>query len=182
LAFSPLSSGTPYFGYNTQPINASAAIEYTGLTDLILSLKFASFLGDPTHSIDLTPQSQRAKGCSLNAKTQDSSGCSRTYFLPGESVVVMPELLGNGSFPDTDIILASDHRGYLLNFNAGNSSMEFNSTQDCRTYSSRYFGFQAGAIRLCVANSRPNELQARKISNSYSSARTKTNTKPKQVL
>lgn len=179
MAFSPLSSGTPYFGYDNQPINASVAVEYTGLTDLILSSKFSGFLGDPTYSVDLTPQSQRAKGCGLNAQTQDSSGCNRTYFLPGESVVVMPELLADGGFPDADIILASDHRGYLLNFNAGNSSTEFNSTQDCRTYSSRYFGFKAGAIRLCVVNSSPNELQARKMSHSYSSANTKTNTKPK---
>jgi hypothetical protein len=75
LAFSPVSSQKPYFGYGNQPINASMAPEYTGFSDLILSWKFASFLGDPARSIELTPQSERAKVCGLNADAQDPSGC-----------------------------------------------------------------------------------------------------------
>jgi hypothetical protein len=129
----------------------------------MLSWKFSGFLGDPTRSIDLTPQSEQAKVCGLNAKNQASSGCNRTYFIPGESLIVMPDLLVDESSPDADTILASDHRGYLLNFNTGNSTTEFNSTRDCRTYSSRLWGFQAGAIHLCVGNSSPNELEARKL-------------------
>lgn len=163
LAFSPLSSATPYFGYDIYPMNASSAWEYTGFTDLTLSTKFSAFLGDATRSVDLTPQSEQTKACGLNANAQDSSGCNRTYFVAGETVLVMPELVGNASSPDADIILASDHRGYLLNFNAGNSSTVFNSTRDCRTYSSRFWGIHAGAIRLCVGNSGPNELEARKF-------------------
>jgi hypothetical protein len=163
MAFSPVSSEAPYFGYDNQPMNASVAAEYTGFTDLLLSWKFATFLADPAHSIDLTLQSERVKRCSLNANSQDSSGCNRTYFIAGESLLVMPELVTNANFPDADIILASDHRGYLLNFNAGDSGTEFNSSQECRTYSGRYFGAQAGAIRLCVGNSSPNELEARRF-------------------
>lgn len=168
LAFSTVSSGTQYLGYGNQPMNATAAAEFTGFADLVLSWKFAGFLRDPAHSVDLTPQSERAKVCGLNASAKDSSGCNQTYFIAGESAFVMPELIVDASSPDADIILASDHRGYLLNFNAGNSSTEFNSTRDCRTYSSRYLGAQAGAIRLCVGNSSPNELEARKlIAHSY---------------
>ena len=141
-------------------MNASVAAEYTGFTDLLLSWKFAGFLTDPTHSVDLTPQSEMAQPCILDANSQDSSGCNRTYFMPGESVLAMPELVANASFPDADIILASDHRGYLLNFNAGSSDTEFNSSQECRTYSGRFLGVQPGAIRLCVGNLGPNELEA----------------------
>jgi hypothetical protein len=177
LAFSPIPSETTYLGYDNQPMNASVAVEYTGFTDLLLSWKFASFLGDPTRSIDLTPESERAKVCGLNADTQDSSGCNRTYFIPGENTLVMPELVSNASFPNADIILASNHRGFLLNFNAGNSTTEFDATSECRTYSSRYFGVQAGAVRLCVSNSSPNELEARKITYSYSSATRKSKAK-----
>jgi hypothetical protein len=144
-------------------MNASSASEYTGFTDLVLSWKFAGFLGDPTRSVDLTPDTERAKACGLNANAQASSGCNRTYFVAGENMLVMPELVQDASFPDADIILATDHRGFLLNFNTGNSSTVFNSTRDCRVYSSRYLGFQAGAIRLCVGNSSPNELEARKL-------------------
>lgn len=144
-------------------MNASSAPEYTGFTDLVLSANFAGFLGDPARSVDLTPDSERGKVCGLNANARDSSGCNRTYFLAGESMAVMPELVRDASFPDADIILASDHRGFLLNFSAGNSSTKFNATRDCRTYGSRYLGFQAGAIRLCVGNSSPNEVEARKF-------------------
>lgn len=150
-------------------MNASMAAEYTGFSDLMLSWKFASFLGDPTLSIDLTPQNERARICGLNANAQDVSGCHRTYFIAGESLLVTPELIANASFPAADIILASHHQGSLLDFNAGDSTTEFNSTRDCRTYSSRYLGAQAGAIRLCVNNFSPNELEARKMVHSYSS-------------
>jgi hypothetical protein len=73
-------------------------------------------LGDPGHSIDLTPQSERAKVCGLNANAKDSSGCNQMYFIAGENAFVMPELIVDASSPNADIILASDHRGYLLNF------------------------------------------------------------------
>jgi hypothetical protein len=172
-----VSSENPYFGYGSQPMNASIAAEYTGFSDLMLSWKFASFLGDPALSIDLTPQSERAKVCGLNADAQSPSGCHRTYFIAGENSLVTPDLVADASFPSADIILASDHRGYLLHFNTGDSTTEFNATRDCRTYSSRYLGAQGGAIRLCVGNSSPNELEARKIVHSYSSATRKSKTK-----
>ena len=160
MAFSPVSSSSQYYGYNLQPMNASVAAEYTGFTDLVLSWKFEDFLRDTTRSVDLTPPSERLIPCGLNA--QDSSGCNHTYFLPGEDILVMPEMISDASFPDADVLLATDHRGYLLNFKAGSSSTVFNATQNCRTYSSRYLGFQAGAIHFCAANSSPNELEARK--------------------
>jgi hypothetical protein len=117
-------------------MNATSALEYTSFTDLVLSWKFAGFLGDPTRSVDLTPDNERGKVCGLNVNAQDSLGCNRTFFVAGDNMLVMPELVRDASFPEADVILASDHRGFLLNFNAGNSSAVFNSTRDCRTYSS----------------------------------------------
>lgn len=149
-------------------MNASVALEYTGFTDLMLSWGFASFLGDPGRSVQLTPQSDMAKVCSLNAGAQDTSGCHRTYFVAGDSLFVVPELLVDESVPDADIILTTNHRGYLLDFNAGDSTKNFNETSECRTYSSRYLSFQVGAVRLCVGNSGPSELEARKKAHPYS--------------
>ncbi|KAH8590742.1 hypothetical protein B0O99DRAFT_300340 [Bisporella sp. PMI_857] len=163
LAFSPVSFRKPYFGYANQPMNASVASEYTGFSDLLLSWKFSSFLGDPARSIDLTPEAERAKVCGLNADALDQSGCHRTYFLSGESMFIMPELVVDASFPDANIVLVRNHRGYLLDFNTGDSTTEFDAAQECRTYSSRYLGAQAGAIRLCVSNSSSNELEARLV-------------------
>jgi hypothetical protein len=182
LAFSPVSSGTSYFGYDIQPMNVSMVLESVGMTDLMLSWKFGGFLEDTTRSIDLTPQSSEAKVCAFNADAQDQPGCNRTFFLAMESVLVFPELFANSSFPDADIILASDHRGYLLNFKVGNSTTEFNTTSECRTYSSRYWGVQAGAIRLCVGNTSPNELEASKIFHLYSSILRKIKAKERKVL
>jgi hypothetical protein len=168
LAFSSASSSQSYFGYPLQSMNASVTSEYTGFSDLFLSAGFAGFLADSQHSIDLTPESEKIKACGLNTAVQESSGCHRTYFVAGDALVIAPDLLIDSSLPEADTIFASDHRGFLLNFNTGSSSTEFNATQECRTYSSRYLGIQAGAVRLCVANSSPNELEARKLFNSAS--------------
>ncbi len=143
-------------------MNATMAPEYTGFTDLLLSWKFAGFVSDSTHSVDLTPDSERAKPCGLEADSGDTSGCRRRYLLAGESVLVTPDLVTNASFPDVDLILASNHQSYILDFDAGDPQTKFDPTQECRVYSSRWLGVQAGAIRFCVGNTTPNELQARK--------------------
>jgi hypothetical protein len=162
LAFSMETSQQTYSGFNMEPMNASMAGEYIGLSDLMLSTKSTSFLGDPASTVDLSPPGDIAQGCGLNGGEQGTSSCRRRYFIPGISLVVTPELVGTADFPQADTILASHHRGYLLEFDAGDSSMKFDADQDCRTYSGRYLGFKAGAIRLCVGSSGPNELQARK--------------------
>jgi hypothetical protein len=151
-----------YMGYDMQPMNASMAVEYLGFSDLMLSSNFGSFLNSAIRSVDLTPQSEFTAFCGLNAAAQDSgSGCRRRYFVAGESLFVAPDLLNDASFPKADTILASNHRGFLLDFDAGDSSMRFDTVKECRTYSSRYYGAVAGAVRLCVGSSGPNELQAR---------------------
>jgi len=162
LAFSTESSQKPYMGYYMNPMNASMAVEYLGISDLVLSSKFSSFLDDTSRSIDLTSKMEPQKTCGLNAGGQDTSGCHRRYFIPGEMLYVAPDLLNDPSHPSADTIILSNHQGFLFDFDAGDSAMEFDMNRDCRTYSSRYFGAEVGAIRLCVGSSSSNELQARK--------------------
>jgi hypothetical protein len=163
LAFSPVPSETPYLGYSMQPMNASMAMEYIGLSDLVLSARLSGFLGDSTRSIDLTPSSERAKPCGLNGATQSMAGssCKRTYFVPGQILAIAPELLFDASFPAADTTLTKNHQGFLLEFDTGDSSLEFDAARECRTYSGRYFGVTTGAVRLCVGDSGLNGLQAR---------------------
>jgi hypothetical protein len=76
---------------------------------------------------------------------------------------IMPEILGNPGHPDAGIFLASNHRGHLLRFETGDPVLNFNDKDECRVFSGRYWGFSVGAIRLCVANTAENEVQARLV-------------------
>lgn len=143
-------------------MNASMAPEYTGFTDLLFSWRFGSFLSDPLSSVDLTPERERSKPCELKADAGDTLGCRRRYLVPGESLFVVPELVTNASFPEVDVILVSNHRSYLLDFDVGDANRTFDPVKECRVYSSRWLGVAAGAVRICAGNSAPNELQGRK--------------------
>lgn len=163
LAFSAETRQKPYMGHYIHPMNSSMAIEYLGFSDLVLSSKLSGFLQDPLHSVELGTTTQQ-QTCILNANGQGSSDCHRRYFIPGDVLIAAPHIVNDASFPGADIIMANEHQGLLLDFDAGDSTMEFNMTSECRTYSSRYLGFEAGAIHLCVGRSGPTELQARLVS------------------
>ncbi len=139
------------------------AMEYLGISDLVLAGNFQAFMHNPGHIIDLSPPGEGESFCSLNHPGGDKpSNCRRRYFIAGDPLIITPELLNDASFPAADIILASNHRGFLLEFDSGDSSMRFNGTSECRSYFSRYWWTQIGGVRLCVGSSGPNELQARR--------------------
>lgn len=160
LAFSAETRQKAYMGHYIHPMNSSMATEYLGFSDLVLSSKLSGFLQDALLSVELGTTTQ-PQTCILNANEQGTSDCHRRYFVPGDVLVAAPDILNDASFPGADIIMANEHQGLLLDFDAGDSTREFNMTSECRTYSSRYLGFAAGAIHLCVGRSGPTELQAR---------------------
>lgn len=162
LAFTPIESQPTYFGFGNVDMNGTIGLEYTGFSDLLLSWKFSGFLQDPNHSVDLTPPSDSARVCGLATDSRLTGGCPRSYFIPGELVMIAPDIVLNSSFPEADVVLLNNHRGYVLDFDVGNFEADFDPVRDCRIYTSRYLGVQAGALRLCVWNSGSNELQIRK--------------------
>ncbi|KAK0721886.1 hypothetical protein B0T26DRAFT_769792 [Lasiosphaeria miniovina] len=165
IAFTEEPSQPPYLGYDLQPMNASVAVEYFGFSDLVLTANPGAFLHNPARSVDLSQQGEDASLCRLNADSQGQrTGCHRSYFIAGESVFMTPDLINDASFPKAEIIYAPNRRGFLLEFDAGDSTTRFDPEKECRTYSSRYWGARAGAVRLCVGSSGPNELQARLVS------------------
>jgi len=152
-------------GYAMHPMNASMAVEYLGFSDLVLTANPASFLHTSSRSINLSPPGEHESFCRLNAPTPEGRGdCHRSYFMPGENLFATPELMNDPSFPKANVILATNHRGFVLDFDAGDSSTRFDPVNECRTYWSRYWWAPAGAVRLCVGSSGPNELQARMLS------------------
>ncbi|KAK3373061.1 hypothetical protein B0T24DRAFT_666387 [Lasiosphaeria ovina] len=165
IAFTEEPSQPPYLGYDLQPMNASIAVEYLSFSDLVLTANLGAFLHNPARSVDLSSQGEDASLCRLNADSQGQrTGCHRSYFIAGESVFMTPELINDAGFPKAEIIYAPNRRGFQLDFDAGDSTTRFDPVTECRTYSSRYWGAKAGAVRLCVGNSGPNELQARLVS------------------
>jgi hypothetical protein len=143
-------------------MNSSMAVEFLGLTDLLLTSGFTNFLGDPLSTVDLTPPAISTAPCRINYELQGAeSNCKRRYFLPGPKMFIAPELTTDQRFPTADIVLVTNHQGFLLDFDAGDSKMKFDPVTNCRVYSGRYWGEIVGATRLCVGNSNPNQLQAR---------------------
>ncbi|KAK4442372.1 hypothetical protein QBC34DRAFT_444245 [Podospora aff. communis PSN243] len=164
LSFSPEKSQDPYLGYSMHSMNASMAVEYLGFSDLVLSANPASFLHNAARTVNLSPPGERDTFCRLNTNDDGDSGdCHRSYFMAGESLFMTPGLINDASFPKASIILTTNHRGFQLEFDAGDSGTRFNPVNECRTFSSRYWGAPAGAVRLCVGSSGPNELQARVV-------------------
>lgn len=144
----------PVPGYGMVPINPTAAVEFTGFADLLISSKYSRFLNDPFQSIDLTPPNMReTAACDLmRPPPEHSAACKRTYFFPGESLFIAPTLRASTAFPDADTMVMTDHRGYLFEYDAGDPNYKFDSENDCHTYSSRFLGVDVGAVTLCVAN------------------------------
>jgi len=151
-------------------MNASMAVEYIGLTDLVITAKFAAFLGDPSRSVNLKPAGDRDSVCRLNAAAVPDddrpTDCTRRYWVPSTAMSTVPDLVANSSWPKADSILLTRHRGLLLEYDAGDSRSVFDATQDCRQYSSRYWGNAEHAVRLCVSNPRPNVVEARGLTES----------------
>ncbi|KAH8880898.1 hypothetical protein GQ53DRAFT_832908 [Thozetella sp. PMI_491] len=160
MAFTPQDSGNSQLGFGMNGINGSVAGEFTGLTDLMFSWQHASFLSNPVQGVDLTPPDVQIRSCNLGLGSNDDSGCQRSYFFPGSTIFLSPELVGNAIYPEAPVLLATDHTGYILEFDAGNVSLEFDPLLDCRIYSSRMYTFAIGAIRLCMKSTATNEVQA----------------------
>jgi len=150
-----------------QPMNASMALEYIGLTDLVITAKFSGFLGDPSRSVDLKPAGERDSVCALNADVAPGddrpSDCVRRYWVPSTAITTVPELVIDPRWPKADSILLSRHQGLLLEYDAGDSRAVFDVVRDCREYSSRYWGNAEHVVRLCVANPGPNVVEAREF-------------------
>ncbi|KAK3380745.1 hypothetical protein B0T24DRAFT_697447, partial [Lasiosphaeria ovina] len=162
--FTSISIDTPYKGFGIHPMNSTTAGEYLGFTDMLFGSKFSSFVDGPSRSIDLTPEDLRSQRCGLNAAgLSDNSGCHREYFVAGEAIFIMPETRNDLRYPDAGVFLVENHRGLLVRYGAGDPNVEFNETTNCRVYSGRYWGFQIGAIQLCVANTAPNEVHSRLV-------------------
>ena len=151
-------------------MNARWAVEYLGTADVILGSKLDAFLHSSFRSIDLTPESFRSKPCLLSAEENgkdpsdsDRSGCHSEYFLAGELMFVIPEALNDPNHSGAGVLLAENHRGLYLQFEAGRPNVSFNSTRDCRVYHGRYWGIDIGANLLCVVNTAPNQVNASKL-------------------
>ena len=166
LAFTSEAAQEPYLGFPMQSMNASMALEYVGLTDLILTAKFAGFLGDPTRSVNLKSPGEDDSVCALNAEAQPGddrrSDCVRRYWVPGTAISTIPDLISDPRWPKADSIVLPRHTGLLLEYDSGDSRTVFDSARDCRSYSSRYWGNAEHVVRLCVANPSANVVQARK--------------------
>ena len=150
-----------------EQMNASMALEYVGLTDLVITAKFAGFLGDPTRSVNLKPPGELDSVCTLNAGAQPGedrpSDCVRRYWVPSTAISTVPDLVSDSRWPKADSILLTHHRGLLLEYDAGDSHTVFDPVKDCRGYSSRYWGNSEHLSRLCISNPSPNVVEARKF-------------------
>jgi len=159
MAFDLLEGSTTSLGWGVSLFNASLAKNVSSIADHLVQAELATFLSEPTRSIDITPASLRVIPCSHRPGMENTQNCKRTYFVPGGVELAAPEKQNSPSLNRADVFLAKDQQGYILDFLEGpgvREEWQFEGDKDCEVY-----GFPFGAVHLCLNNAGNNTLHAR---------------------
>lgn len=146
----------PARGYGVGEFNSSLAIILQPLTDALFATRFKDFTSDSDLSIDITEDADRV-ACENPKNSQ--GGCRTSYFIPGGVQNGAPALLNQKGFTSASSfqpILALNQKGYVFDFEDGLDSNSINQylEEDCLK-----FGFNIGAVELCLRNRELHELQ-----------------------
>lgn len=161
LSFRTFDTLTLPFGFGLGPLNATIATALSPLTDVLFGAGFTMFLMDSNHAIDITPVASRRRSCSQGIDVRGGQTCERVVFLVAGLDQVAPQAAMATGFPEADTWVIEDTQGYVLNFTEGNRNWGFDNATECRVYHTAALATTIGAIRLCVKNTAPNNLQAR---------------------
>ena len=149
-------------GFGLGPINTTVAQQLSPLTDVFFGAGFSQFLLDPNHAIDITPAASLQKSCSQGIDVRGGQTCERVVFLAAGIDQVANKVATYANFPEADAWLVEDHQGYVLHYTEGNRNWSFDNDTECRVYYTKLLTTTIGAFMICVKNTTPNQLQARK--------------------
>jgi hypothetical protein len=159
LAFDKSPSSTTSLGWGMTTFNASLAKKISLATDLVIQAQMDMFLSDTSRAVDITPAHLRSIPCTYSPTSFTGVACERTYFMAG--VAFTPSMRNATSVTtETEVILARDQQGYVLNFKEQPGNMSFDLERECEAY-----GFPFAAFALCLRNEENNVLHARRSRN-----------------
>jgi hypothetical protein len=148
-------------GFGLGSLNATATASLFPVTDFLFGASFTLFLLDSNHAIDITPTASREKSCARGIDISAGQTCEQAIYMPAGIDQISSQLAVVADSPNADAWVAEDHQGYVLRFDEGNRSVEFDESTDCRLYETERLSTNLGAILLCVRNSAANVLEAR---------------------
>lgn len=137
--------------YEFRRFNSSAAAVVGNNAQTTYTSAANNFLID-TKVIDLTSIQNPDRSCSSGYDFKRNSVCTRAVFLPITMVAAVDE-----TYPNADLIVVHDVRGYYLDFSPLEATFNFRNTSYCRIY-----GRDVMAAQYCFAPASDGRIAASK--------------------
>lgn len=101
--------------FGVEPFNSSVATQLGVMQDMFFNLGYVSFLSNPLHAIDITPDSARREGCAKGMGLRPDQSCLHRVLITQELQNVNANLpLSHDS--DSQVILSAKQQIYSLDF------------------------------------------------------------------
>lgn len=155
--FDVLEDTPATLGWGMSLFNGTLAQNVSAVADYVVQADLAMFLSQPYRSVDITPPAERVVPCDHIPGQNNTKNCHRIYYMPGGFELAATQDVKN--IIKTEIIVAQDQKGYILDFLEGpdvGEEWSFEAEGGCQVY-----GFPFGAFHLCLRNAGSNTLQAR---------------------
>ncbi|CAO2653937.1 Nn.00g106700.m01.CDS01 [Neocucurbitaria sp. VM-36] len=146
--------------FGMEPFNGSVASQLGVMEDMFFNFGYVSFLSNPLHAIDVTPEFARHGGCAKGMALAPDQSCLHKVLIAQEYQNVNANLpLSRDS--DSQVVLSTNQQVYFLEFS--DNIKVLSGTQECKIfnagpafYSICIAGMQDGTINAmmtpCPAN------------------------------
>ncbi|KAF1848659.1 uncharacterized protein K460DRAFT_403936 [Cucurbitaria berberidis CBS 394.84] len=141
--------------FGMEPFNSSVAPQLGVMEDMLFNLGYVSFLSNPLHAIDITPDVARHEGCAKGMGLEPNQSCLHEILIAQEFQNVNANLpLSRSS--DSQVVLSANQQIFLLEFRDNIKGTA--SALDCKD-------FNAGPAfyTLCISDMQDGSINARMI-------------------
>lgn len=138
-----------------ESFNGSVASQLGVMEDLLFNFNYVTFLWNPMHAVDITPQSAQKESCVKGVSTAANVTCPRQVLIAQEYQNVeanMPTM----QHLDSQVVLSQHQQVY---------SLEYEDNIEISKYDLKCESFQSGPAqyRFCIRNADDNSIQAAMI-------------------
>lgn len=114
--YTPLPETLAPVAFGMEPFNGSLAQQMGVWQDMMFNIAYVSFLSNPLHAIDITPEAEKKKhDCLHGTASTDNTTCSRHVLITQEYNQVEPSLPIRGG-TQSQIALFTDQQVYSLDY------------------------------------------------------------------
>ncbi|KAJ4374961.1 hypothetical protein N0V83_002040 [Neocucurbitaria cava] len=119
--------------FGMEPFNGSVASQLGVMKDMFFNFGYVSFLADPLHAIDITPDIARHGGCANGMALRPDQSCLHKVLITQEYQNVNANLpLSRDS--DSQVVLSTDQQVYLLEFSDNINASSYDL--ECKDFNS----------------------------------------------